>query len=423
MSRNLDLIIDYIYDHIKYGSELTEKRVDLLFQKYSLTNQEAKIVFEEFNELNITITYGEETVETLFGKLCIHIGESKEYRESLLIKWYETNHVESDRRKKIRKLLDKSGYSIINDVPKEIERNKFDFLNDLNLEPLDSQLESFEFNERLDRFNSPVHSNYNMEYLNSLHSKVSEHEQKQKSLDNLVEANKNLVGSIVERYRSYATQSFDEEDMFQHGMMGLVKAAEKFDLTKETQFSTYAVYWIRQAITRAIMDYSTNVRIPVHMHETINRMNRVIGDLEKYLTRTPFAEEIGAEMDLLTPKVLEILPLVYKEISLDSPVGSSADSFLGDFLEDSRNNLPDEKIMEESLKEEINSLLSHYHEREQEIIKMRFGLDNHEAQTLEEIGQVYGVTRERIRQIESKTLNLLRDTTIKERLRDYYEEG
>lgn len=422
MSENLDLIIDYIYDNFRYGSKITESKVNLLFQKYPLHENQKEIIQEEFKMLNITIIPEEKKAKTLFNELCSQIGESKEYRESLLIKWYEDNNVEHNKRDEIRKALNKFGYSIINDVPKEIDKSKFNFLNDLDLKPLDTQLDSDDFNDKLEKLKSPVHSDYNLDYLNSLHSEDSQYEQKQKSLDNLVEANINLVWKVVDRYEGAATQSFDRDDMFQHGMMGLIKAAEKFDLSKETQFSTYAVYWIRQSITRAIMDFSRTIRIPVHMRERINKMKRVKGQLISYLNREPFAEEIGAEMDLLTSKVYEIISLSQNEVSLDTPVGTGQESFLGDFIEDDSNDLPDEKAMKNALKDEFNDVLNKYTDRERDIIINRFGLQNQEEKTLEELGQVYGVTRERIRQIESKTLKRLKHYTVRDRLRDYYEE-
>lgn len=422
MSGNLDLIVDYIYDNFRYGSKLTESKINLLFQKYPLPDKQKEIVQEELKMLNITIISDEKKARTLFNELCFLIGEPKEYRESLLIKWYEDNNVEHNKRDEIRRSLNEFGYSIINDVPKEIDKSKFNFLNDLDLKPLDTQLDSDDFNEKLEKMKSPVHSDYNLDYLNSLHSEHSEYDQKQKSLDNLVEANINLVWKVVDKYEGAATQSFDSDDMFQHGMMGLIKAAEKFDLSKETQFSTYAVYWIRQSITRAIMDFSRTIRIPVHMRERINKMRRVKGQLKSYLKREPLAEEIGAEMDLLTSKVYEIISLSHNEISLDTPVGTGKESFLGDFIEDDSIDLPDEKAMKNALKEEISDVLNKYTEREREIINKRFGLQDQEEKTLEELGQVYGVTRERIRQIESKTLKRLRHSTVRDRLRDYYED-
>ncbi|MFL2128764.1 RNA polymerase sigma factor RpoD/SigA [Ruoffia sp. FAM 26255] len=422
MSGNLDLIVDYIYDNFRYGSKLTESKINLLFQKYPLPDKQKEIVQEELRMLNITIISDEKKARTLFNELCFLIGEPKEYRESLLIKWYEDNNVEHNKRDEIRRSLNEFGYSIINDVPKEIDKSKFNFLNDLDLKPLDTQLDSDDFNEKLEKMKSPVHSDYNLDYLNSLHSEHSGYDQKQKSLDNLVEANINLVWKVVDRYEGAATQSFDSDDMFQHGMMGLIKAAEKFDLSKETQFSTYAVYWIRQSITRAIMDFSRTIRIPVHMRERINKMRRVKGQLKSYLKREPLAEEIGAEMDLLTSEVYEIILLSQNEVSLDTPIGSEQDSFLGDFIKDDSNDLPNEKVMKNSLKEEISDVLNKFTEREREIINKRFGLQDQEEKTLEELGQVYGVTRERIRQIESKTLKRLRHSTVRDRLRDYYED-
>jgi len=422
MSENLDLIIDYIYDNFRYGSKITESKVNLLFQKYPLHEKQKEIIQEEFKMLNITIVPEEKKAKTLFNELSSLIGEDKEYRESLLIKWYEDNNVEHNKRDEIRKALNKFGYSIINDVPREIDKSKFNFLNDLDLKPLDTQLDSDDFNDKLEKLKSPVHSDYNLDYLNSLHSEDSEYDQKQKSLSNLVEANINLVWKVVDRYERSATQSFDSDDMFQHGMMGLIKAAERFDLSKETQFSTYAVHWIRQSISRAIMDYSRTIRIPVHMRERINKMKRVKGQLISYLNREPFAEEIGAEMDLLTSKVYEIISLSHNEVSLDTPVGTGQESFLGDFIEDDSNDLPDEKAMKNALKDEFNDVLNKYTDRERDIIINRFGLQNQEEKTLEELGQVYDVTRERIRQIESKTLKRLKHYTVRDRLRDYYEE-
>ena len=421
MIGNLDLIVDYILENFRYGSEIPESKVNLLFQKYPLPNDQKETIFEEFKSLNISVIPEEKSEQTLFYELCFLIGESKEYKESLLNKWYEDHGLDKEKSNQIRTLLNKAGYSIINDVPKKIEKDKFDFLNELDLKPLDVQLDSQEFNEKLDKMESPVHKDYNLEYLNLLHSDETGYNQKQKLLDNLVEANIKLVWKEVDRYRGATTPSFDCEDMYQHGMMGLLKAAKKFDLSKNTQFSTYAVYWIRQSITRAIADYSKTIRIPVHMQERINKMNRVIKQLEKYLKREPLAEEIGAEMDLWASKVNEIILLSQKEVSLDTPVGPSQESFLGDFIEDENNGLPDEKSMQNFLKEEINGVLSKYTERERDIINKRFGLQDQKEWTLEELGNLYGVTRERIRQIESKTLKRLEHNSVKGRLRDYYE--
>lgn len=422
MNGNLDLVIDYIYDNFRYGDEIPESKVNLLFQKYPLSEKKKQLAIKEISMLKITIVPEEIKVETLFDQLLFLIGKSKEFKESLLFEWYENNNIECDEQTRIRKKLNNLGYSIINDIPKEVNRSKFDFLNELNIEPLDILLASKTFNDKIDKLNSPIHSNYNIEYLSSLHSKSGEYTEKQKALDSLAQANINLVWKVVERYRGLSTQSFDTDDMFQHGMIGLIKAAKKFDLSKETQFSTYAVYWIRQSISRSIMNSSRTIRLPVHMRGRISKMKRVIGELEKHLTRYPLPEELGAEMDLLTPKVLETLVFFDSGVSLDSPVGSSQDSFLGDFIEDENNDSTDKKVIEDSLKREINNVLDKFTQREREIINMRFGLQNEKAKTLEEIGKLYGVTRERIRQIESKTLKKLRDDKVKERLRDYYEE-
>ena len=329
----------------------------------------------------------------------------------------ELENTNPEQIDKVFDAFEEMGVNLLNDDFEE-EPNIEDLkeVEDLKLDELDTNFEGISVDDPVRMYLREIGKIPLLSYEKELELAKRILENDEEAKQELAEANLRLVVSIAKKYVGRGMLFLD---LIQEGNMGLIKAVEKFDYTKGFKFSTYATWWIRQAITRAIADQARTIRIPVHMVETINRLIRTSRHLLQQLGREPSPEEIAQEMDISVEKVMEIQKIAQDPVSLETPIGEEDDSHLGDFIQDEDSPAPHDAASYTLLREQLEEVMNTLTPREAKVLKLRFGLEDGKARTLEEVGKEFDVTRERIRQIEAKALRKLRHPSRSKKLRDY----
>ena len=402
----LDVVIKYVNDSNKKNGEVVKQSI------------KPKTKVDEYSEIVITVNQKEEKNELDKEKVINII--KKAQKDGKITYGELATQLGEANTEQIEEVFDTFENIGVNVFSEELEEPNFEDLEEVE----EIKLEDIDVNN-FDGVNveDPVRMylreigkipllNYEEEL--ELAKKVLEGDEEAKQ--KLAESNLRLVVSIAKKYVGRGMLFLD---LIQEGNMGLIKAVEKFDYTKGYKFSTYATWWIRQAITRAIADQARTIRIPVHMVETINKLIRTSRDLLQRLGREPTPEEISKEIELPVEKVLEIQKIAQDPVSLETPIGEEDDSHLGDFIQDDDSPAPQDSVAYTLLKEQLEEVMNTLTPREAKVLKLRFGLEDGKARTLEEVGKEFMVTRERIRQIEAKALRKLRHPSRSKKLRDY----
>lgn len=421
-SDSLSFILFYINNNIKYGSKLEINRIYDLFKKNSIPDSKKKFVWKELDSLKIQLNSQNIPLKKEILDFLKSIDFKNKLCESSLSNWFNKKNVSQEDKIQIRQILNCSKYKIIDDIQEKSETANLSFLDNFDDENLDELLDSDDFSKEVSSLEDIADKSYNNEYLYD-YKNSNDGNKRGVALQKIAKANKNLVWSIVVKYKKFSTAAYDYNDMFQSGMQGLLRAAEKFDFSKDAQFSTYATFWIRQSISRGIGDYSTAIRIPIHLREEITNYIKVKNKFWDDNGRIATKKELSKILGISKEKVNDLQE--YKNISnlssLESYIGPDKDSTLCEFV--SENTIPSAEyyLEKDALKKEIECLLDEeLSDREALVLRMRYGFNDGKKYTLEEIGKMQNVTRERIRQIQEKALKKLKNRKIKKRLEGFY---
>lgn len=422
-SNNLSLLIFYIENNIRYGSNIEINTIFKWLQKYSVTNSKKKFVWKELESLNVEITdNGKPLEKDVLRFLKSADLESKIYT-SKINECLNNKKIELPTQKRIKQLLISLGYQIIDDVTlKKPENEDKNLIEDQDNYILDDLLDNSDFEKEVVDLKDTINKNNNSEYLNDYLNGSSE-AKRDNALDSLVKANKNLVISIVKKYSIFSSVAFDQEDMFQAGMIGLMKAAEKFNLKLGTQFSTYATFWIRQSININIDNFSNTIRLPVYIQEKIKKYIKLENEYWYENGKLPTSEELSKIFKTSNDEIDQLK--AYKNLSklnrLEDPITFDNDTTLGEFIVDDNSPSPEYILEQKDLKKQVDlALHAVLNDKEVFVVKLRYGIFDGKEYTLEEIGEKLNVTRERIRQIQAKAIQKLKSGSRTKILKELY---